>query len=360
MADVFVSYASEDRETARRLSQILTQHGWTVWWDRTIPPGRAFDEVIQEGLTAAKSVVVLWSAASIGSDWVKSEAADAAERRILVPALIGDVAPPFEFRRTQAANLSGWDGDPDHPELATLLASVERLVTAPTGAPPAAPRAGTDAASRRSTRSGVLAGGAFVLAALIGGGVWLARRSPASEPARVVPGGTAAATVTTEPPGTPAPAPNARPVAPPTSVQRTNLLAPKNGGQVVAASTAEWALLIDGQEEAGVWIDGGEGVFAFKDDRPATFDTFAVFVPGSDKTNLKSFELLGGDDSPTGSFTSIGTFATQNTRLFKSPYQEFHFPPVTARFLKFRSLGSHAGNTGAVRAYEFQLFGDLQ
>ena len=142
--------------------------------------------------------------------------------------------------------------------------------------------------------------------------------------------------------------------------RRTNLLSPDNGGQIVAAARADWARLIDGDEDQGVWVDGGEGVFAFKDERPARFGTFAVLVPDTNDVNLKSFELFAGNDSPTGPFTSIGKFDTQNLRLFKSPYQEFRFQPVTAKYLKVRSLASHRGDNGAVRAYEFQLFGDLQ
>ena len=60
------------------------------------------------------------------------------------------------------------------------------------------------------------------------------------------------------------------------------------------------------------------------------------------------------------SYASIGKFDTQNLRLFKSPYQEFRFPPVTAKYLKVRSLANHRGDDGAVRAYELQLFGELQ
>jgi hypothetical protein len=74
MADIFISYASADREIARTLGETLTARGHAAWWDRTIPPGRVFDEVILEALNAAQCVIVLWSQASIASNWVKTEA----------------------------------------------------------------------------------------------------------------------------------------------------------------------------------------------------------------------------------------------------------------------------------------------
>jgi TIR domain len=127
MSAVFISYARADRESARVLADTLARHGWSVWWDRAIPPGRSFDEVIEEALNAARCVVVLWSKPSAASDWVKNEAAEAARRKILVPVLIEDVKIPLEFRRVQAANLTGWRGEAEHRELEKLLESIGRL-----------------------------------------------------------------------------------------------------------------------------------------------------------------------------------------------------------------------------------------
>ena len=125
MSDIFISYASADRERARLLADALANKGWSVWWDRTIPPGKEFDQVIEEALDAAKCVVVLWSKTSTASSWVKTEAAEAMRRKILVPALIDETKIPLEFRRLQAADLSQWQGELSHPELEKFSRSIE-------------------------------------------------------------------------------------------------------------------------------------------------------------------------------------------------------------------------------------------
>ena len=126
--DIFISYASPDRPTAETLAKALLKEGWSVWWDRTIPPGKSFDEVIEAALSAAKCVIVLWSRASVASDWVKVEAADAAKRRILIPALIEEVTIPLEFRRIQSASLVDWRGASPHPGFDALVGSVTSIV----------------------------------------------------------------------------------------------------------------------------------------------------------------------------------------------------------------------------------------
>jgi hypothetical protein len=138
MGHVFVSYASADRERARQVATLVASEGWDVWWDRTIPPGRQFDEVIEEALDAATCVVVLWSKASIASTWVKTEAAEANRRKLLIPVVIEDVKIPLEFRRLQAADLAGWTGERAHPEVDKFIAAIEREIGRP-GVSPARP-----------------------------------------------------------------------------------------------------------------------------------------------------------------------------------------------------------------------------
>jgi hypothetical protein len=128
MSDIFISYASEDRARAKDIAEALEQQGWSVWWDRKIPPGKAFDEVIGDELDAARCVIVLWSRASIGSNWVKEEAAEGQKRNILVPVLIEDITIPLGFRRLQAARLVGWKKNSDSPEFNQLLEAVASVL----------------------------------------------------------------------------------------------------------------------------------------------------------------------------------------------------------------------------------------
>lgn len=128
MSDIFISYAGNDREKAKLLSGVLEQKGWSVWWDRDIPPGKPFDRIIEEALDAAKCIIVLWSKESVKSDWVKDEAEEGKQRNILVPVLIDDIKMPLGFRRIQAAHLFDWDGISQHAKLELLVKSISSLL----------------------------------------------------------------------------------------------------------------------------------------------------------------------------------------------------------------------------------------
>jgi len=137
MADIFISYARADRTRAERLAQALATAGW---WDREIPPGRSFDEVIEEALSNARCVIVIWSEVSVRSEWVKTEAADAAQRRILVPILADGARIPLEFRRIQSAAFDRWDDPAANRDWPQLNAAVKTLIGArPAAAPAASP-----------------------------------------------------------------------------------------------------------------------------------------------------------------------------------------------------------------------------
>jgi hypothetical protein len=130
MADVFLSYAREDREQAQRIAQALGAAGYEVFWDVEIPPGLSWADFLQEKLSASKAALVLWTKTSTASQWVREEARLARDRNKLIPAILDNVAPPFGFGEIQAANLSAWRGDQNDPNWRLLIAAIDRAIGA--------------------------------------------------------------------------------------------------------------------------------------------------------------------------------------------------------------------------------------
>jgi hypothetical protein len=128
MSDIFISYAREDRFRVEPLAQALMAKGWSVWWDRDITFGKPFDQVIDEELSKARCVIVIWSTTSIKSRWVLSEAHDGLERRILIPVLIDRVVLPVWCRLVQTADLIEWNGKTAFPEFQKLVNDIASIL----------------------------------------------------------------------------------------------------------------------------------------------------------------------------------------------------------------------------------------
>lgn len=163
-ATVFLSYARADQARAGQLAGALRAAGLTVWWDALIEGGSAFAASIADALEAADAVLVLWSAASIASDWVRDEAALGRERRRLVPLLLDASRPPLGFRQYQAIDLSTWRGDPAASQVVAILRAVALASDRPASAPPLP-------VARRVPRRRALAIGAGAFAGVVGGTV---------------------------------------------------------------------------------------------------------------------------------------------------------------------------------------------
>jgi sulfatase modifying factor 1 len=111
LADIFISYKKEDRDRAAHFARCFVDEGFSVWWDDNISPVMAWDKAIEEQISSAAAVVVLWSPRAVASDWVRTEALYAQERGMLVPALIETCELPLAFKLNQTVDLSVWNGD---------------------------------------------------------------------------------------------------------------------------------------------------------------------------------------------------------------------------------------------------------
>ncbi|MFN3592497.1 MAG: TIR domain-containing protein [Thermaurantiacus sp.] len=131
--DIFLSYGRQDEAHAERIAEAFRRAGYRVWWDRRLRSGDVYDTKIEDALRSAKAVVVLWSPRSVGSRWVRSEATVAERAGTLLPVLLEPVELPVSFALFQAADLSGWTGDHDHPSFAALLADLRQRLDVPPG-----------------------------------------------------------------------------------------------------------------------------------------------------------------------------------------------------------------------------------
>ena len=111
MADIFISYAREDLNRVKHIVKLIEDNGWSVFWDRTIPPGLTWRDYIGKALEEAKCVVVVWSHNSVKSDFVQEEADDGRQRKILIPLLIEDARIPLGFRTIQHEDFTDWKND---------------------------------------------------------------------------------------------------------------------------------------------------------------------------------------------------------------------------------------------------------
>lgn len=137
MADVFISYAKADQQSAARAAKALQAQGFEVWWDVDLPAHRAYSDVIEKNLEEARAVVVLWSKTAAKSQWVRAEADFARNAGKLVQATLDGSIPPLPFNQIQCADLKGWRSAQRHSGWSKLHRSVAALVSGETVARPA-------------------------------------------------------------------------------------------------------------------------------------------------------------------------------------------------------------------------------
>ena len=145
MSDIFISFANADRDKARRLAEALGAEGWSVFWSVETPVAKKWPQVIEDELTNAKCVVVLWSRESVNRDWVREEAEIAKNRGVFIQACLDETPPPFGFGLYQAASLTDWEGDAAHPGYRKLIAAIADFL----GPSPAAWKQEAEAEKRR-------------------------------------------------------------------------------------------------------------------------------------------------------------------------------------------------------------------
>ena len=178
MAGVFVSYAREDVAKAKAIARELEGASFDVWFDERIHSGSEFSREIEQALAGSAAVVVLWSAHSVNSPWVRDEAAEGRDSGRLVPVLLDESRPPIGFRQFQATDLSRWSGRGRPKQFDQLVDSIRGKDSAPQPVPAAAAAARAHVRGW-SARPWLIAGSVMLVLLAIGGGLLLRNRTDA-------------------------------------------------------------------------------------------------------------------------------------------------------------------------------------
>lgn len=241
---LFFSYASEDRNRIRPVADALQQAGFNIWWDRAIPAGVRFNELIAEKLDASAAVLVFWSEASVRSSWVLTEAEEGLRRGVLVPVLLDDVSPPLGFRAVQAVDMRR-DIDRGVEQLLAVLEGRAKqgagIAASASAAPsvmasmprPSAPSGAPASAASAPRRGGLIGAIVAGLVLLVAAGFWWVGRTPIGAVVALPPGA--------EPVGS----------APPAVPAVTSVWLPS----FVGASTATARLEVERLKLKGVFLD---------------------------------------------------------------------------------------------------------
>jgi len=172
MAKLFLSYSRRDEARARRLTDWLEREGHDVWRDEDdIGGGASFSSEIEKALNDCDAVLVLWSAESVQSAWVRDEAAYGRDAGKLIPFSLDETGPPLGFRQFQSISLSRWKGRGQPPNADGIRKAIERVADRP-GATPAPRDPAIRLVPRKSLQKPVLLGAIAIAAAILAFFLW--------------------------------------------------------------------------------------------------------------------------------------------------------------------------------------------
>lgn len=140
--DIFISYAHQDRSRVEPLVKAIEALGYSVWWDVLLRPGDPVGERIEQAISVAKCVLVVWSEAAERSQGVQAET-KARSTDKLVPVLLEPFSGNF-----LGVDLTEWDGRPEHAAFQRLIRVIAKLA----GPPPAGVTPTLNDAPPRATR----------------------------------------------------------------------------------------------------------------------------------------------------------------------------------------------------------------
>lgn len=108
-AQIFVSYATDNKARAEALVHDLTGRGFIVDWNEEFSPGLPYRRQIQQAIAGAKATVVIWCRKAAKSSHVLAEAQQARKRGTLLatkePGASLSQCVPMDFEDCHTINV---------------------------------------------------------------------------------------------------------------------------------------------------------------------------------------------------------------------------------------------------------------
>lgn len=181
--DIFISYSRVDADQAMKLRDLLLARGHHVFFDAEgIDAGAEFPDVIDRAVKGAKVVLGCWTPAAIQRRWVRIESRIGLDRGSLVAIALDKMDPealPAEFYNVNVLDMSGFDGSEAHPAWQRVLVAIDRRLKKTSAAPAADDIRPAGPKKRRFSPLALGAAAALAIAAVGGGGWYLANSAPA-------------------------------------------------------------------------------------------------------------------------------------------------------------------------------------
>ena len=142
------------------------------------------------------------------------------------------------------------------------------------------------------------------------------------------------------------------------ATEPVNLLDTDSGAQLLYTNgglfAEHWKTLFTGNRTTAMVGANDFAVLAVRGDKAVTFDTIAILVDGIyAEFGVKELAIHTSSTSPEGPFVKAAQITVPNHPILQKPFQEFHFAPVQARFVKLQVLSSHRELTylGSIQLY---------
>ena len=141
MADVFISFKTDDTPRVQAVHDGFRARGLSVFWSNDIPKGAPnYQAIIKDEILKAPVVVVVWTNVSVHSGPVIQECSQAERANKLFQILLDDIEPidmPMEVKyKSQKTVLLDWTGDRRHAEWTKLNNAIDSRLGRDPGAIP--------------------------------------------------------------------------------------------------------------------------------------------------------------------------------------------------------------------------------